>query len=103
MHTLVRLTHANCTFCLNEVRDELLRRPLVQSVTMSATAGCLDVEHDHDDPAALGRLLREHARGWEVADNAEIVMVPIDAEPSDRCRWHDPSATGRSGTIGPTH
>lgn len=89
MHTLVRLDNANCTFCLNDAREELLRRPLVRSVTMSATAGCLDVEHDHDDPAVLGRILREHMRGWQVAGNAEIVMVPVDVEQSDRCRWHD--------------
>ncbi|MBK5223625.1 MAG: hypothetical protein JJE52_12295 [Acidimicrobiia bacterium] len=88
MHTLVRVENANCTYCLNDVRDELLSRPLVRAVTMSAVAGCIDVEHDHDDPTALTEVLSTSLHGWQVASNAEIVMVTTTAEPSDECRWH---------------
>lgn len=88
MHTLIRVENANCTFCMNAVREELLARPLVHSVEMSATAGCLEVDHDHDDVSELTGLLRRSLYGWQVADNGEIVAVNTGSTVSGECAWH---------------
>jgi hypothetical protein len=52
---------------------------------MSITAGCVGVEHDHDDPTALVDLLRGSLRGWEIAGNGEIVQIGTEAELADVC------------------
>lgn len=57
---------------------------------MSATAGCLEVDHDHDDPSALTDLLLQSLHGWQVADNGEIVMVTTDPELTHECALHSP-------------
>lgn len=88
METMVQLEGANCTYCMNAVKDELLARPLVRDVHMSAVAGCLVVEHDHDDPSALVAVLRRSLHGWEAADNGEIVSVRTSSKISDRCVGH---------------
>lgn len=43
IHTFVRVEDANCSWRINAVRAELLARPLVRRVRMSATAGCFEV------------------------------------------------------------
>jgi len=96
MHTLVRVENANCSWCMNAVRDELLARPLVRDVQMSATAGCLEVEHDHDDPSALTGLLQQSLRGWQVADNGEIVQVTTNPTLTGECTLHAPAERGTS-------
>jgi len=40
MRTLIRVDNANCTYCMNHVRDALLARPRVNAVRSSAVAGC---------------------------------------------------------------
>ncbi len=90
MHTLVRVENANCSYCMNAVRAELLTRPLVRHVQMSAVDGCLDVEHDHDDPAALIAVLTTSLHGWQAADNGEIVAVTTNSTLSTGCAWHAP-------------
>ncbi|MFP5577568.1 MAG: hypothetical protein ACLGIZ_04935 [Acidimicrobiia bacterium] len=82
------MTGANCSYCMNAVREELLARPLVHDVWQSATKGCLEVDHDHDDPGALIEILRRSLHAWEVADNGEIISVATTPEPMDHCPWH---------------
>ena len=88
MRTLVRVSGANCTYCMQDVRDELLVRPRVQEVNLWIHESCLEVVHDHDDAGAITNLLRRSLHGWEVADNGEIVMVVTAPEPIDRCHRH---------------
>lgn len=95
MRTLVHVENANCTYCMNEVREELLARPLVHAVHASATAGCLEVEHEDDDPSALTETLRRSLRGWQVADNGEVVSVRTMPELADHCTVH-PAGTASS-------
>jgi hypothetical protein len=92
MRTLVHVETANCMYCMNEVRDELLARPLVHDVHTTATAGCLEVEHDDDDPSALTDVLRRSLHGWQVADNGEVVSVRTTPEVADHCPLHPASA-----------
>jgi len=66
--------------------DRLAARPLVRSVHVNAAAGCLVVEHDHDDPAALVAEIHDDLRGWEVGDNGETVMVDLDVHEESECR-----------------
>lgn len=91
MHTRIRVENANCTWCMNAVRDELLARPLVRHVEMSAMAGCWEVDHDHDDVSELIALLRQSLNGWQVADNGEIVAVKTGPTVSGECVWHPSS------------
>lgn len=91
MQTLVRLHNANCTYCMNAVKDELLARPRVNAVQVSAAAGCLQVDHDHDDPSALTAVLRQSLHGWEAADNGEIISVTTSSEISEHCTRHENS------------
>jgi copper chaperone CopZ len=88
MRTLVQVENANCSYCMNDVRDELLARPLVRGVRLSATAGCWEVEHDHDDPQALTELLQRSLHGWQVSDNGEIVEVVNNPTQSGECTVH---------------
>jgi hypothetical protein len=69
---------------------------------MSITAGCVEVEHDHDDPTALVGLLRESLRGWDIAGNGEIVQIGTEAELTHVCNAHprrdiDPGDLHRCG------
>jgi copper chaperone CopZ len=88
MRTLIQVQNANCTYCIGAVREELLARPRVHHVEMSLTAGCLEVDHDHDDPAALVELLRQSLHGAQVADNGEVVMIMTDPELTQECSLH---------------
>lgn len=90
MRTLIKVENANCTFCMNDVRDTLLARPLVRDVRTSVVAGCWEVDHDHDDVAAITGVLRQSLHGWEVADNGEIVMIATSPDVADRCGEHPP-------------
>ena len=76
MRTLIRVENANCTDCLNAIQDALMERSLVRSVRLHSADGCIEVEHDHDEPDALVELLRTSLRGWQIADNGEIIQVP---------------------------
>lgn len=96
MRTLINVENANCTYCMNDVRDTLLARPLVHDVRTSVVAGCWEVGHDQDDVAAITDLLRQSLHGWEVADNGEIIMIATSPNASDRCAAH-PRGPGHSG------
>ena len=76
MRTLIRVENANCTDCLNTIQDVLMARSLVKSVQLHAADGCIEVEHNHDEPEALVELLRTSLRGWQMADNGEIIQIP---------------------------
>lgn len=73
---------------MNAMRDELLARPLVRRVQMSAIAGCLEVDHDHDDPSALTGLLQQSLRGYRVTDNGEIVQITTNPTLTGECAVH---------------
>ena len=86
MRTAIELGNSNCSWCLNNMLEDLRGRAVVEAVHLDASAGCLVVDHA-GDPAAL--LARVHAvvRGSEVADNGESVMVGLDVREEPRCRW----------------
>lgn len=90
MRTLIRIENANCSYCIGTVQVELLERPLVHHVEMNAAEGCMEVDHDHDDPAALIELLGQSLHGAQVADNGEIVMVMTDPELTRQCSLYPP-------------
>lgn len=97
MQTIVGLANSNCSWCLNTMSDRLAARPLVRSVHLNAASGCLVVEHDHDDPAALVAEIHDDLRGWEVGDNGETVMVDLDVHEESACRLA-PSVLGHQST-----
>lgn len=102
MRTLVQVGGANCTFCMQDVRAELLSRPRVQQVNLWTPESCLEVVHEHDDVTAITDFLRRSLHGWEVADNGEIVMVETTPESVDRCQRHGSQvATGDSCSASP--
>lgn len=88
MRTLISVPNANCTYCMNDVRDALLARPLVNAIRSSAVAGCWEIDHDHDDLTAITELVRQSLHGWEVADNGEIIMITTTPEVRDHCAVH---------------
>ena len=105
MRTLIRVENANCTDCLNAIQDVLMARSLVRSVQLHAADGCIEVEHDHDEPDALVELLRTSLRGWQIADNGEIIQVPSVPEAAHVCHLDDrrsqPGAARDTTTAGP--
>jgi hypothetical protein len=96
MRTLIRVENANCTYCMNAVRDDLLARPLVHHVHLSATAGCWEVDHDHEDASELIGVLEQSLHGWQVGSNGEIVEITTNPTLSDACAWHPPTEPGTS-------
>ena len=87
MRTVVELANSNCIWCLNAMAEEVRARPLVRHVQLSASAGCLVVDHEHDDPGALVAGIQHELRGWELADNGEAVMVDLAVHEESECRW----------------
>jgi ribosomal protein S18 acetylase RimI-like enzyme len=67
--------------------EHLRAQPLVREVRLNATAACLVVDHDLDNPAALIADIRPEMRGWELAENGEIVMVELDVHEESQCPW----------------
>jgi hypothetical protein len=67
--------------------DQLRARPLVRHVHLNASAGCLVVDHEYDDPGALIALIQHDLRGWELAGNGEAVMVDLAVHEESQCRW----------------
>lgn len=86
MKTVIGLANSNCSFCLNAMAERLAERPLVNAVHVNASAGCLEVDHDHDDPEALVAKIHDDLRGCVTADNGEVVMVEIDVHEESLCR-----------------
>ncbi len=86
MRTVVGLANTNCSWCLNAMADRLAARPLVGRVHVDSAAGCLVVDHDHDDPTALVAEIHDDLRGFEAADNGEMVMVDLDVHEESQCR-----------------
>ena len=87
MRTVVRLGNSNCGWCLRAMMEHLNAQPLVRKVKLNATAGCLVVDHDLGNPAALIADIRPEARGWELAGNGEKVMVELDVHEESQCPW----------------
>lgn len=87
MRTVVQLVNGNCVWCLNAMVNQLRARPLVRHVHLNASAGCLVVDHEHDDPGALIALIQHDLRGWELAGNGEAVMVDLAVHEESQCRW----------------
>jgi hypothetical protein len=85
--TVVRLGDTNCPWCLNAMVDRLRSRPRVREVKINASAGCLELLHDHDDAAALLADIGDVLRGSVEAGNGEIVMVGLDAQIVSQCGW----------------
>jgi hypothetical protein len=87
VRTIIQLGSSNCGWCLNAMADQLRARPLVGNVHLNASTGCLVVDHEHDDPAALIAGIQHDLRGWELAENGEAVMVDLDVHEESQCRW----------------
>ena len=90
MRTLVRVQNANCSWCMNSVRDALLARPLVTDVELHPVEGCWAVDHDHDDPDELCSVLSQSLHGWTVQTNGEVVQVATDPGIVGSCDLHPP-------------
>jgi hypothetical protein len=86
MRTMVELGNSNCGSRLNAMTRHLQAQPLVRHVQLHASTGCLVVDHDLGDPAALITGIRHHLRGWELADNGERVLVDLDIHDEQGCR-----------------
>lgn len=101
MRTLIQLHNANCAECLNAIQDQLRGQHRVATVHLDAAHGCIEIEHDHDDPDVILELLRSRLRGWRMAGNGEIVQVPETPELTHVCRSEDgPNSTTCSGDLG---
>lgn len=85
MKTTVGLASSNCSWCLNAMAERLAAQPLVRNVHVNAAAGCLEVDHDHDNPEALVAKIHDDLRGWATADNGEAVMVELDVQEESAC------------------
>lgn len=85
MRTVIELVDTNCTWCRDAMIEHLAIRPLVRGVHVNSTNGCLQVDHDHDSPAALMAEIRGDLRGWELADNGERIMVELAVHEVDHC------------------
>ena len=92
MKTLIRVDNANCPDCLNEIQEALMARSLVRSVHLHAADGCIEVDHDHDAPDELVELLGTSLRGWQMADNGEVMQVPTTPAVAHVCHLHDSQA-----------
>ena len=89
MLTELRIDGANCSYCLNDTLAALRAAPGVRDVHTSSTSGCLGIEHDDLEPAALVDIVREHLHGV-VMSGAEIVMVSVDPLVADiGCCHHE--------------
>lgn len=97
--TLLRVGHANCVDCLNDVAATLLARPHVQHVHTNAVPGCIAIDHVGDDIAALEDLVERRLHGFETAPNGEIIMTPATTAISVTCPHHPPGKT--AGPIEP--
>jgi hypothetical protein len=87
MRTVVQLGNSNCGWCLDAITRRLRAQTSVRRVRINATAGCLVVDHNYDDPTALIEDIRKNVRGWELAANGEVVMVDLDIHEEAQCRW----------------
>jgi hypothetical protein len=86
MRTLIQLHNANCSECLNAIQDQLRAQQRIRAVHLDAAHGCIEVDHDHDDPEVIVEQLRRSLRGWQIAANGEIVQVPEAPEVTHVCR-----------------
>ncbi len=100
MRTLIRVRNANCTECLNAIHDELLARDQVRAVRIHTADGCLEVEHDHDEPGELIALLQRSLHGWQIADNGEVIEVESIAQIAHVCHLGHPSHPVSSADLG---
>lgn len=85
MHTVIDLGNSNCPTCLNAMVDDLRAHPQVASVHSNAAIGCLEVEHDFDDPAMIIVTIRDDLRGSVQASNGELGMFELQAHIGSRC------------------
>ena len=83
--TLVQLTGANCTYCIAETTQILASRPQVEAVRLSSSKGCVEIEHNCDDLAALCEVIASTLHGWDVASNGEILMMETSFKVMDTC------------------
>lgn len=95
MRTSVRVEHANCSYCLNAVRDELLAGRLVHDVRMNATAGGLEVDDDAASAPPACSANRSMPARWPTTAN---LMVTTNR--SCPCGRRAARRTVRPGGIG---
>lgn len=105
MRTELGVDGADCSFCWNDVIEKLGDLDGVSNVTGSITAGCIAIEHDDIDPAALVAMVRTSLHGIAMSAN-EIVMSSIDpvvviSPCTHDTKAHLPSTEERTGS-GPT-
>lgn len=85
MRTLIELGNSNCPWCLNSMVDDLRASPHVFGVRSNAAYGCLEVDHDLDDPADVVVIIRDDLRGSIQASNGEVTMIELHPHPSAEC------------------
>jgi hypothetical protein len=85
MLTSIEVNNANCSFCFNEARAALLQSPAVHTVTVDASHGCFQIDHDYPDVTPILAILDLKLKAWTVAGNGEVEMVPSSASVIDQC------------------
>ena len=85
MHTAIDLGNSNCPTCLNAMVDDLRAHPQVTRVHSNAAIGCLEVEHNFEDPAEIIDSIRANLRGSVQASNGELGMFELQAHIGSRC------------------
>lgn len=88
MLTSIDVEGANCLFCLNSAKEALLANPKVHVVHVDAESECFQVEHDLPDAGELKVILDRSLRGWAVASNGEVKMVPTSSALATGCALH---------------
>ena len=94
MHTIINLGNSNCPWCLNAMVEHLRANPLVGDVHVNATAGCLEVDHNLGDSAAVIAVIAQDLHGSVQASNGEVVLVELPAHAASECPWN-PSPSAR--------
>ena len=88
MRAQFSVDRANCEWCMRDTTRALLERPNVTSVETKAVPGCIIVDHDGDDPAALGAVIDRVLHGFETASNGEVIMTTTSVARRSRCPHH---------------
>ena len=85
MHTIIDLGNSNCSWCLNALAEHLRANDLVGEVHTNASTGCLEVDHDLDDPTKVIAVIAQDLRGSIQASNGESVLVALDPHVATEC------------------
>jgi hypothetical protein len=87
VHTIIDLGNSNCSWCLSAMAEHLRANDLVGEVRINASTGCLEADHDFDDPASVIATITQNLRGSVQASNGESVLVALHPHVASECPW----------------